>query len=137
MTPQSKQIIDMVMNTNRFVQEGSKCGLSPLSALQLRTVLFINQTGKTSMKDLAEYFGVTAPTATAMIDHLEREKLIKRPPDRNDRRITLINITAKGEKRAAQALKHIRDKMDEAMAKLNAQEKSQFIKLLKKIFSES
>ena len=125
----------MVMNTNRFIQEGSKCGFSPLSALQLRTVLFVNQTGKTNMKDLAKYFGVTAPTATVMIDHLEREKLIKRLPDKNDRRITLIHITAKGEKRAAQALEHIRGKMDEAMAKLNAKEKTQLIKLLKKIFS--
>lgn len=135
MNPQSKQIVDMVLNTNRMIYEGSKCGISPLSALQLRTVLFIKQTGKTNMKDLAQYFGVTAPTATVMIDHLEREKLIKRLPDKNDRRITLIHITAKGEKRAAQAMDQIREKMDAVMAKLDAKEKAQLIKLLKKIFS--
>lgn len=135
MHPQSKQIVDMVLNTNRMIYEGSKCGISPLSALQLRTVLFIKQTGKTNMKDLAQYFGVTAPTATVMIDHLEREKLIKRLPDKNDRRITLIHITAKGEKRAAQAMDQIREKMDAVMAKLDAKEKAQLIKLLKKIFA--
>lgn len=136
MTPQAKQLIELVIGANRLVHDSSKCGLSPLSAMQLRTVLFVKHTTHAAtMKDLAKHFGITAPTATAMINHLEKEQLIKRLPDKNDRRITLIHITAKGEKRAAQALEKIKQKLDQMLSNLNHRERDQLVKLVKKLFT--
>jgi MarR family transcriptional regulator, organic hydroperoxide resistance regulator len=45
---------------------------------------------------LAEYAGVAAPTATRMIDSLERAGTVRRQRTHDDRRTVLISLTASG-----------------------------------------
>lgn len=50
---------------------------------------------------LAEYAGVAAPTATRMIDSLERAGTVRRQRTHDDRRTVLISLTAGGRKLVA------------------------------------
>jgi|GEM_PF-6952607 len=51
----------------------------------------------TRMSDIALDLGVTARTITTMVDALEREELIERVPDPNDRRAISLVLTEHGE----------------------------------------
>jgi DNA-binding MarR family transcriptional regulator len=45
---------------------------------------------------LAEAAGVAQPTATRMLTGLERDGVVRRRPDAGDRRVALMELTAKG-----------------------------------------
>ncbi len=74
---------------------------STLTIPRVRLLLAV-ATGKaedisTRMSDIALDLGVTARTITTMVDALEREGLIERVPDGNDRRAISLVLTEEGE----------------------------------------
>jgi DNA-binding MarR family transcriptional regulator len=54
--------------------------------------------GPRTPAELADAAGVTRATMTGLIDTLERDDLVKREPDPDDRRMMSVRLTAKGEK---------------------------------------
>jgi DNA-binding MarR family transcriptional regulator len=54
--------------------------------------------GPRTPAELAEAAGVTRATMTGLIDTLERDGLVRREPDLNDRRMMSVRLTAKAEK---------------------------------------
>jgi DNA-binding MarR family transcriptional regulator len=57
-----------------------------------------------SAGELARRAELTSGTMTARLDHLEREGLVRRLGDPGDRRSVLVELTAKGRKKVAQAM---------------------------------
>lgn len=53
-----------------------------------------------SMKQLAALLGVDPPNVTPIIDDLEAQGLVRRKPHPDDRRAKLVELTAKGRKKA-------------------------------------
>lgn len=49
--------------------------------------------------ELAARAAVSAPSATRMIDGLERDGLVRRGPSPDDRRVVLVSLTAEGRRR--------------------------------------
>ncbi|WP_413927604.1 MarR family winged helix-turn-helix transcriptional regulator [Herbaspirillum sp. alder98] len=58
---------------------------------------FIDRGGKVRSTDLAEAFGFAPRTITEAVDALERDGMVLREPDLNDRRVKQISLTALGE----------------------------------------
>ncbi|MGH2905335.1 MAG: MarR family winged helix-turn-helix transcriptional regulator [Solirubrobacterales bacterium] len=56
-----------------------------------------------SMKQLAALLGVDPPNVTPIIDDLEAQGLVRRKPHPDDRRAKLVELTAKGRKKAEKA----------------------------------
>jgi DNA-binding MarR family transcriptional regulator len=54
--------------------------------------------GPRTPAELADAAGVTRATMTGLIDTLERDELVKREPDPDDRRMMSVRLTAKGER---------------------------------------
>lgn len=129
------KLVDLMLNANRLIREGSKSGHSRhcLSIIQLRILLRIEEQGKSSMKDIAGYLGVTAPTASVMINTLEKDHFIIRQADKDDRRLTYIKIASAGRKKSQDAMEHIKARISFLFEKLTLKEQEQFIGLLKKI----
>lgn len=50
------------------------------------------------IKDLATQLGISKPAICRAVDVLEAENLLRRKPDRNDKRHILLHPTAKGNK---------------------------------------
>jgi DNA-binding MarR family transcriptional regulator len=48
------------------------------------------------VRDLAEHAGVSAPTATRILDTLERRGLVRRRPSSVDRRVVSVTLTERG-----------------------------------------
>lgn len=77
----------------RRLRQESDTGL-PLSSLSALAV--INVRGPLSLGALAEIEGVTPPTVTRIAKRLERDGLVERSTDRDDKRIKYVQVTDDG-----------------------------------------
>ena len=69
-----------------------------------------------SRDELADKTGLAPTTLTSMVDRMEKAGLVCRMPDKNDRRKTLLALTAKA-KNLEQDYKAVSDKMSEIFYK--------------------
>ena len=89
--------------------------------------------GPRTPAELAEAAGVTRATMTGLIDTLERDGLVKREPDPDDRRMMSVLLTAKGEKFLTEFLPGHFKLIAELMTPLSETERKTLVKLLVKI----
>jgi MarR family transcriptional regulator, organic hydroperoxide resistance regulator len=69
---------------------------APLSLSQYHLIVALRDSPSLSVGELAVAAGVSSPTATRMLDGLEREGLIERSPSTRDRRSVSVSLTAPG-----------------------------------------
>lgn len=86
-----------------------------------------------SPAEIAERTGVTRATVTGLIDTLERAGLVARTPHSDDRRMTSVMITSRGEKLLANILPAHFRQMAWLMSPLNESERKQLVRLLTKV----
>jgi DNA-binding MarR family transcriptional regulator len=68
----------------------------PLSIAQLKCLFFINNSEGTTAGKLAAALRVTPTNVTGIIDRLEKQELVVRTGDPQDRRATSLRTTRKG-----------------------------------------
>ena len=90
-------LADLVAQTARRIRRGSTEHLAPLgiTGAQAR-VLRIVAGGPIRMADIAARLEVVPRSVTSMVDGLEEAGLVRRRPDRDDRRSVLVEPTAGG-----------------------------------------
>jgi len=66
------------------------------SFARTKLLLLLERNGPRRSTDIAEVFGHSPRTVTEAIDALEREGLVRRDPDPEDRRAKLVSITQEG-----------------------------------------
>ncbi len=67
-----------------------------LSEGRLGVLFRLHRCGATPLGDLATDLGSTPRNITGLVDHLERDGLVERVPDQDDRRSVRANLTAAG-----------------------------------------
>ena len=93
----------------------------------------IDREGPATHSDLAAASRVTKGTVTGLIDGLERDGLVKRSACEHDRRVSLIEITAEGEKTLKRILPGHTRRLSELMSSLSKSEQKTLTKLLRKL----
>lgn len=83
--------------------------------------------------ELAGTTGVTRATMTGLIDTLERDGLVKRQPDPDDRRMMFVHLTAEGHALLTATLPEYFKEMSALMHPLNEAERKTLVRLLAKI----
>ncbi len=83
--------------------------------------------------ELADLSHVTRATMTGLIDTLERDGLVKREPDQNDRRMMSVTLTPKGAALLQAILPPHFKRMAALMEPLDEVERKTLVQLLKKI----
>ncbi len=63
---------------------------------QFRMMMAIRMEDQPSLSQVAEFVGLTLPSASKVADELERRGLISRQPDKLDRRRQILSLTAQG-----------------------------------------
>jgi DNA-binding MarR family transcriptional regulator len=69
---------------------------APLTLSQYHLIAALERSPSLSVRQLAEAAGVSSPTATRMLDGLERDGLIERSPSEHDRRSVSVSLTEAG-----------------------------------------
>lgn len=91
-------------------------------------VLLLREQNLTSSpSELAEKTGVTKATMTGFIDGLEREGLITRFMDTEDRRKLMVRLTSTGQKKLDEVMPDYTSKVHALMTKLNTKERNVMI----------
>ncbi|GAB4111857.1 MAG: MarR family transcriptional regulator [Roseiflexaceae bacterium] len=102
---QQVQPIDVVQALGRLIpayQHWSSANIPTdgLSPARMRVLRFLRESGPVSMRAVKDWCGTSATNITGLIDGLEAEGLVQRQADPHDRRVTLLTITAEGDRRS-------------------------------------
>lgn len=90
------------MTLGRLNRRVRQHGPQTLSSSQASTLASVEALGPVRLGDLAAREGVTAPTQSRLVGSLEQQGLLRRMPDTEDRRATLLAITAQGRRQLDQ-----------------------------------
>ncbi|WP_293135386.1 MarR family transcriptional regulator [Microcoleus sp. bin38.metabat.b11b12b14.051] len=97
------EIIPLIVGSIRAQMRNQ--GESFLSISQFRSLMFIYRYPGSSLSKLADYLGVTRPTASAICERLVQEKFVDRQEHPQERRAVVLTLTETGHAR----LEEIRD----------------------------
>jgi DNA-binding MarR family transcriptional regulator len=87
--------------------------------------------------ELADLTGVARATMTGLIDTLERDGLVTRKPDPNDRRMMSVHLTPRGHEALREVLPGHFQNMTRLMGPLSESERATLVRLLSKIHREA
>ena len=82
---------------------------------------------------LAKETGLSSGAMTNRIDKLEARGLVKRKPDKSDRRAVIVSLTAEGRRAIDEAIQLRLDAADESLQGLSAREHNDLAALLRKV----
>ncbi|MGD2107167.1 MAG: MarR family winged helix-turn-helix transcriptional regulator [Nitrosopumilaceae archaeon] len=96
-----KSIGFIVNNTTKMFQKIFDYELNKdvgLGLAQSKVIYALSLKPGMTQKELADKVGIETPTLVVMIDKMEKEHLVKRQNDKQDRRIKRISITSKADR---------------------------------------
>jgi DNA-binding MarR family transcriptional regulator len=106
---------------------------APLTLSQYHLIAALDGSQSLSVGELAAAAGVSSPTATRMLDGLERDGMIERAPSARDRRSVSVSLTAAG-RRAFRAERRRLERKRLALAEqLTAPERRQANTMLRRL----
>src|SRR3989442_3151587 len=93
----AREILETVPLVMRVVRaEMRHQGALVVSVPQFRALAFVERHPGVSLAGVAEHLGVTAPTASTIVDRLVRRRLVGRVPDPEERRRVVLSLTPAG-----------------------------------------
>ncbi|MEI6627677.1 MAG: MarR family transcriptional regulator, partial [bacterium] len=135
MSQKIAQLVNLLVSTKRMLRERANPGekIDPISFMQLETLRLIDNKKEVTMARISDYFGIKAPSATSLINNLEKKGEVVRVNDKNDRRKVILKVTAKGKKYMALKMKKISRRAEEIFQQLNDEEVNSLMNILNKI----
>jgi DNA-binding MarR family transcriptional regulator len=81
---------------NIWIQTKSEASCCGVTMAQCHAIMEIGQAAELNLKDLSARLGLDKSTLSRTVESLVQDGLADRTPDREDRRATVIQLTAKG-----------------------------------------
>jgi len=132
----NKEIFNGIFNIYRLMRKKFKLVVkSELTMIQIHALGFIKQNKNCQLKDLANAFSITLPTANNLVEKLIKFGLVYKKNDKDDQRVIRLKVTDKGDKLIKKIEKNKKDCLSDFINKLNNEEKSKLLMILKKIIS--
>ncbi len=107
--------------------------LDPSAWLRVETLKFIADHDKPSMRDIAAFLSITAPSATSLVGALMREGVVKRSTSRTDRRASELSLTPKGKALLAKKVARGTKLLGEIFSALSPAELAAFSRALERM----
>jgi MarR family transcriptional regulator, organic hydroperoxide resistance regulator len=106
---------------------------TPLTPAQYYLLLALSHEPGLGVGEMAAAAGCSSPTATRMLDGLERDGVVVREPSTDDRRRTIVSLTAKGKRLLAQQRRQNQAKKQRLYDQLSPAERRQTEVLLHRL----
>ena len=104
-----------------------------LTPAQLFVLMLILEKGPCCLTDISRELVISAPTATGIVDRLERDGYVERYHDTEDRRVVNVVLTKKGEHFIHQSRKKKFDRFRRILRVLSPSEQKQYLVILQKL----
>jgi MarR family transcriptional regulator, organic hydroperoxide resistance regulator len=115
----------------RRAQARGQAAPQDLTLAQYYLLLPLRTQAKTPSSQLAELAGIAAPTATRLLDGLERTGLVVRERSPDDRRTVLVSLTRRGRDRLRQRERQLAHRRRLIFERLAPEEREQSERLLR------
>lgn len=102
-----------------------------LTLAQYYLMLPLERGAAVALSQLAELAGVAAPTATRLVDCLERDGLLRRDRSASDRRSVLVSLTGAGRERMQAKHRELSDRRRGLYERLEPEERAVSERLLR------
>jgi DNA-binding MarR family transcriptional regulator len=133
------EILKVVPSMMRAIKKKWKNGqISGVTNSQFHLLMFIQNNPGTSLQDVAQYLGLTSPSASATVDELVSKQLVLREPSTQDRRKITLTLTGDGHKALQEISEHSQKDLGQYLTSLSAEELAIVLKafqLLEPLFS--
>ena len=133
------EILKVVPSMMRAIKKKWKNGqISGVTNSQFHLLMFIQNSPGTSLQDVAQYLGLTSPSASATVDELVSKQFVLREPSIEDRRKITLTLTGNGQKALQEISEHSQRDLAQYLTSLTAEERSvvfQAFQLLEPLFS--
>jgi MarR family transcriptional regulator, organic hydroperoxide resistance regulator len=106
---------------------------TPLTPAQYYLLRALSHEPGLGVGEMAAAAGCSSPTATRMLDGLERDGIVAREPSSEDRRRTIVSLTPKGKRALAEQRRHHDDKRQRLYQQLSPAERGQAEPLLRRL----
>jgi DNA-binding MarR family transcriptional regulator len=106
---------------------------TPLTPAQYYLLRALSHEPGLGVGEMAAAAGCSSPTATRMLDGLERDGIVAREPSSEDRRRTIVSLTRKGKSVLARQRRHHDDKRQRLYEQLSPAERAQAEQLLRRL----
>ncbi len=113
----------------------SFCEETGYTDTQIHTIFWAGGEGPLTMGELAKRVGVSDKTLTGIVDRLERDDMLARERDSDDRRVVKVRVTERGRVTHARIDKLIDGAVKRALGMLEPHERSTFLALIETIFN--
>jgi len=100
---------------------------------QLPVLIALEEGGTLTQKELAHVARVEQPTMAEMLARMERDGVVEREPNPDDKRGSLTSLTRKARARLPKARAALMEGERDAMAGLSDEEKALLLSLLKRV----
>lgn len=124
-----------INHASRLLMRRFEQALRPLGfgMAYLPVVIALEENGALLQKELAERAHVEQPTMAALLARMERDGLIARGPHPNDRRASLISLTAKAKERLPEAKARLAEIAGQATSGLGERDRATLLSLLRRV----
>ena len=122
---------ELMFEMGRKVKGALARDFAPFSMLHVETLRFISESGEPSMREVADYLRIAAPTATALTDGLVEDGCIVRRVDKSDRRLVRLALSAKGRKLIANLHRKRTAAFSRIIAPLSSRDRHEFARILR------
>ncbi len=118
---------------NETDKQSSTCMSQNLHLHEIQVLIFLGQNGPSNMKTIGENLTLSLSNLTAIVDKLEAKSLAKRQRSLEDRRVVMVHLTDQGQD-IFNTHHEVKLTMSKTiLEKLDAPERVELIRLMKKI----
>ena len=134
--PTASDLLQLLFKTNHFIHQQFEQHLVSygipdyLTGPRLRFLIALEKNPKIRMSELANRIGIKARTVTQFVDALEKEKLLVRLPDPEDRRATLLQLSETAHPLIQTARLGMRKAAEKLLEPLSDEQRIQFSDIL-------
>lgn len=129
------EIEELLRNVGTILKKRGRDILSSfdITPPQLEALLVLREFGDLTMGELCGKMYLACSTATDLIDRMERNELIERVRDTNDRRVIRLKVLDKGTRVIDEVLEVRREYLSNILSELNVSEKERLIHSLEQL----
>jgi len=134
----SAELALLIMNAGRLLhQKMHACGTgNGMSMLRFKIMAFVGERGSVSMKELACFLGITAPSATVLVDRMVKSGEFIRVSGLDDRRSVSVKLTATGKKDLQRNFKLLVEQMGLILSRLSPDDVNNLTAILKNLLKQ-
>jgi DNA-binding MarR family transcriptional regulator len=125
-----EEITELYRRVNRALRQSNQDAWMQISMTvpQVKSLFFIADQGSTNFKNLSTALKVTSSNLTGVIDRLVEQGLVSRTENPEDRRMTLLKATDKGETLVSDLRERRLSHLSQALSELSTEQLTTIIR---------